>query len=142
MSLSLLSNGPFLGARGPFPTPNPSVGVVVAVPVLSNAADGTPTSDGATGSSVDTTVGNGTLYWAVLTNGGTATDQQVKEGSGGDVVGVAGSFGAQSVSGTGTQTIGDITGLASATDYEIVFLQTNSIGSDSAQATVALQTTA
>lgn len=127
-------------AIGAIVGPNPSVGVAVAVPVLSNAADGTPTSDGATGSSVDTTVGNGTLYWAVLTNGGTATDQQIKEGTGSDVVGVAGSFGSQSVSGTGTQTIGDITGLASATDYEIAFLQTNSIGSDSAQASVGLTT--
>lgn len=133
-----LADGPFLGAHGPFPTPNPSVGVVVAVPALTNAADGTPTSDGATGSSVDSDVGNGTLYWAVLTDDGSATDSQIKAGSGGDIV-VAGS---QSVSGTGTQTIGDIEGLEAATDYEIVFLQTNSLGSDSAQATVALQTTA
>ncbi len=136
--MSLLADGPFLGAHGPFPTPNPSVGVVVAVPALTNAADGTPTSDGATGSSVDTDVGNGTLYWVVVTDGGSATDSQIKAGSGGDIV-VAGS---QSVSGTGTQTIGDIEGLEAATDYEIMFLQTNSLGSDSAQATVALQTTA
>lgn len=141
MSLNgLMDDGPFLGAQGPFPTPNPSVGVVVAVPALTNAADGTPTSDGATGSSVDTDVGDGTLYWAVLTNGGSATDAEIKAGTGGDIVDSV--AGAQGVSGTGTQTIGDITGLEPETDYEIVFLQTNSIGSDSAQATVALLTTA
>lgn len=133
-------DGPFIGATGPFPTPNPSVGVAVAVPALSNPTDGTPTSDGTDDATVDTDVGNGTLYWAVVTDGGEATDAQIKAGSGGDIV--SGVFGSQSVSGTGTQTVAEITGLEAATDYEILFLQTNSIGSDSAQSEVALQTTA
>jgi len=135
---SLLDDGPFLGARGPFPTPNPSAGVVVAVPALSGATDGTPTADGATDVTVSTTVGNGTLYWAVVTNGGAATNAQIKAGSGGDIV-VAGS---QAVSGTGTQTIPLIEGLEPETEYEILFVQTNSLGSDSAQASVPLETTA
>lgn len=130
-----MPDGPFLGARGPFPTPNPSVGVVVAVPVLSNAADGTPTSEGTEDASVDTTIGNGTLYWAVVPGSGSATDAQIKNGGGTVIV-----RGSQDVSGTGTQTVAEITGLESATSYEILFLQTNSIGSDSAQATVALTT--
>src|SRR5690606_5966150 len=127
---------PFIGSRGPFPTPNPSVGVAVAVPALSNATDGTPTSDGTEDATVDTTVGNGTLYWAVVIDGGEATDAQIKAGSGGDIV-VAGS---QAVSGTGTQTVAEIFLFEHETAYEILFLQTNSIGSDSAQASVSLTT--
>lgn len=130
--------GPFLMGMGPFIGPNPSVGVAVAVPALSGATDGTPTSDGATDVTVSTTVGNGTLYWAVVTDGGAATNQQIKAGGGGDIV-VAGS---QAVSGTGTQTVALIDGLEPSTDYQILFLQTNSIGSDSAQASVDLTTTA
>jgi predicted transcriptional regulator len=130
-------DGPFLGARGPFPTPNPSVGVVVTAPALTDATDGDPTDDGTEDATVDSTVGNGTLYWAVLSDDGAATAAQIKAGSGGDIV-VAG---AQGVSGTGTQTVAEITGLESGTDYEIVFLQTSAGGADSAQATVALTTT-
>lgn len=128
-------DGPFLGAHGPFPTPNPSVGVVVAVPALTNPNAGTPTSSGTTNATVDTTVGDGTLYWAVVPDAGTATDAQIKNGGGTVIV-----RGQQSVSGTGTQTIAAITGLVTATSYEILFIQTNSIGSDSAQATVGLTT--
>ena len=132
--------GPFVVALGAIIGPNPSVGVVVAVPALSNMTDGTPTGDGATNATVDTTVGNGTLYWAVVTDGGSATDQQIKAGSGGDIV--SGVSGSQAVSGTGTQTIALIEGLEPSTAYQILFLQTNSIGSDSAQASVDLTTTA
>lgn len=140
MTTSLLENGPFLGSRGPFPTPNPSVGVVVAVPSLTNANAGTPDSTSTTGASVDSDVGNGRLYWAVLTAGGTCTNAQLKAGSGGNIV--SGKSGNQSVLGTGTQPLSDITGLTPSTTYILVFLQTNSIGSDSAQASVALVTTA
>jgi hypothetical protein len=109
-------------------------------PTLSNPSDGTPTADGATGPSVDTNEGNGTLYWAVLTNGGSCTDAQLKAGSGGNIV--AGRAGSQAVSGTGTQVTADITGLSSATDYEIVWLHRDAAGNDSAQATVGLTTAA
>lgn len=127
--------GPFLVSIGAIVGPNPSVGVVVAVPVLSNENAGTPTSDGTTDALVDTTVGNGTLYWAVVLDGDSATDQQVKYGGGEIIV-----HGSQSVSGTGTQTVSEISGLVSNTAYTIIFLQTNSIGSDSAQGNVALTT--
>lgn len=109
-------------------------------PTLSNASDGTPTADGADDPSVDTNEGNGTLYWAVLTNGGSCTDAQLKAGSGGNIV--AGKAGNQAVSGTGTQITSDITGLSPSTDYEIVFLHRDAAGNDSSQATVGLTTTA
>ena len=132
-----MTDGPFIGASGPFPTPNPSVGVAVAVPELSSPTDGTPTSDGADDATVDTDVGNGTLYWAVVPDSGEATDAEIK-GGGGDVI----VNGSQDVEGTGTQTVAEITGLEAETAYEILFLHTNSIGSDSAQAEVGLLTAA
>lgn len=138
--MNLLIQGPFLGARGPFPTPNPSVGVAVAVPALSLADAGVPTSDGTVGANVTTDISNGTLYWAVLTDGGAATDVQIKSGAGGDIV--AGQAGSLSAEGETLLVLPDITGLEAETAYEIVFLQTNSIGSDSAQAEISLTTTA
>ena len=108
----------------------------MTAPALTSPTDGTPTTDGTDNATVDSTVGNGTLYWAVLADGGSATDAQIKAGSGGDIV-VAGS---QGVSGTGTQTVVEITGLESGTDYEIVFLQTSAGGADSSQVSVALTT--
>lgn len=127
-------------ALGAIIGPNPSVGLVVAVPTLTSPDAGVPTSDGTVGASVTTDVSNGTVYWAILTSGGTATDQQIKDGAGGDIV--AGQAGSLSAQGETLIVLPDITGLDAATDYEIVFLQTNSIGSDSAQSTVSLTTTA
>jgi len=112
----------------------------ITAPSLSNASDGTPTADGADDPSVDTNEGNGTLYWAVLTDGGSCTDAQLKAGSGGNIV--AGKAGNQVVSGTGTQTTPDITGLSSSTNYEIVFLHRDASGNDSSQASVGLTTAA
>lgn len=127
---------PFLYQTGPFPSKPNSVGVVVAAPVLSSPNAGTPTADGTTNATVSSTVGNGTLYWAAVTDAGVATDAQIKAGSGGDIV-VAGN---QSVSGTGTQTVASITGLTTATVYQIKFLQTSAGGADSAQSSVTLTT--
>ena len=132
------ADGPLIGAVGPFPTPNPSVGVASTKPALTNANAGTPSASGSTGSGVDTTVGNGTLYWAVVSDGSLPTNGQIKAGSGGGIV-VAGS---QAVSGTGAQSIVAITGLEAETVYQLIFLQTNSAGTDSAQASVGLTTTA
>jgi len=112
----------------------------ITAPSLSNASDGTPTADGADDPSVDTNEGNGTLYWAVLTDGGSCTDAQLKAGSGGNIV--AGKAGNQVVSGTGTQTTPDITGLSASTNYEIVFLHRDASGNDSSQASVGLTTAA
>lgn len=107
-------------------------------PTLSSPNAGTPTSDGSTGASVSTNEGNGTLYWAVVTDGGSCTDAQLKAGSGGNIV--SGKSGNQAVSGTGTQTIPNITGLTSATAYDIKFLQRDVAGNDSSQASADLTT--
>lgn len=109
-------------------------------PTLSSPQDGTPTADGTTGPGVSTNEANGTLYWAVLTNGGSCTDAQLKAGSGGNIV--AGKAGNQAVSGTGAQVTADITGLSASTDYELVWLHRDAAGNDSAQATVGLTTAA
>lgn len=109
-------------------------------PTLSAAADGTPTSDGSTGAGVTTDEGNGTLYWAVVTNAGSCTDAQLKAGSGGNIV--AGVAGNQAVSASGAQVIADITGLTAATTYQIKFLHRDAAGNDSAQASVDLTTAA
>lgn len=115
-----------------------SSGSGAVAPVLSNPTDGTPTSDGCTNATVDTDTGNGTLYWAVVTNGGSATDAQIKAGSGGNIVpGIAGS---QVISGTGTQTVASITGLSLLTAYQIKFLQTSAAALDSNQESVNLTT--
>jgi len=108
-------------------------------PFLSNASDGTPTADGCTGASVDANEGDGTLYWAVVTNGGSCTDAQLKAGSGGNIV--SGQAGNQAVSATGTQTIPDITGLPAGTTHQIKFLHTDAALNDSFQASVDLTTT-
>lgn len=109
-------------------------------PILSAAIDGTPTLDGCTGAGVDTDEGNGVLYWAVVTNGGSCTAAQLKAGTGGNIV--AGAVGNQVVSAIGSQTISDITGLSAATIYQIKFLQRDAGGNDSAQASVDLTTLA
>ena len=116
-----------------------SGGGIAYVPILTNAADGTPTSDGATGASVDTDTGNGRLYWAVVTNGGSCTAGQLKAGTGGNIV--AGVSGNQAITASGTQTF-NITGLSAATTYQIKTLQMGAANIDSAQASVSLTTTA
>jgi hypothetical protein len=108
-------------------------------PTLSSANDGTPTTQGCTGASVSTDEANGTLYWAVVTNGGSCTDAQLKAGSGGNIV--SGKAGNQAVSGTGTQTIATITGLNSNTSYDIKFLHSDAAANDSSQASADLATT-
>jgi hypothetical protein len=112
----------------------------VTPPTLSAPTAGTPTSDGSTGAGVTTNEGNGTLYWAVVTNGGSCTDAQLKAGSGGNIV--AGKAGNQAVSTTGAQTIATITGLSASTTYQIKFLQRDAAGNDSSQASVSLTTSA
>ncbi len=131
------SDSPFINANGPFPSPNNSVGVVVTAPTLSAADKGTPTAVGTNGANVSSDVGNGTLYWVVVSNLGTCTDAQLKAASGGNIL--QGSR--QAVSGTGTQTIANIVGLVTATTYQIIFLQTSAGGADSAQASVSFTTT-
>jgi hypothetical protein len=85
---------------------------------------------------VTTDEGNGTLYWAVVTNIGSATDAQIKAGSGGDIV----AAGNQAVSATGAQTVASITGLVPGTLYQIKFLHADAAANDSNQASVNLTT--
>ena len=111
----------------------------VTAPTLSNATAGTLTIDGTTGAGVTTNENNLTLYWAVLTNDGSCTNPQLIAGSGGNII--AGQSGNQAIGGiAGAKTIPDITGLDAATDYEIVFLQVDSAGNISAQATIGFTT--
>lgn len=112
----------------------------VTPPTLSSATAGTPHSTGTNGAGVTTNEGNGTLYWAVVTNAGSATNAQIKAGSGGNIV--SGKAGSQSISSTGPKTIPGITGLSSSTTYQIKFLHTDSSANDSTQASISLTTTA
>lgn len=107
-------------------------------PALTSPSSGSATSDGCTGANVTTDQGTGRLYWAVVTNGGSCTDAQLKAGSGGNIV--AGKAGNQVVGGSGVQTISNITGLTTATTYQIKYLHSNGDSKDSAQASVSLTT--
>jgi len=107
-------------------------------PVLSSATDGTPTTTGATSATVDTNCGTGTIYWCLVTNGGSATNAQIIAGTGGNIV--AGTADSQSVVATGTQTF-DVTGAAAATTYQIKTLHVAS-GAESNQDSVSLVTIA
>lgn len=88
---------------------------------------------------VTTDTASGTLYYAVLTNGGSATDAQIKAGAGGNIV--AGKAGNKTVTLAGVNTFPAVTGLSASTDYEVVFLQTAN-GLDSAQAQAGFSTAA
>lgn len=107
-------------------------------PILTSPIDGDPTGEGTVGAGVTTDQGTGRLYWAVVTNGGSATTAQLKAGAGGNIV--AGKAGNQVVGDSGAQTIPTITGLSAATTYQIKFLHMNGDGKDSAQASVDLTT--
>lgn len=110
-----------------------------AQPFLSTPLTGTPTTDGATTPSVVVTnAALGTLYWAVVTNGGAATNAQIIAGSGGNIV--AGVAGNQAITVGGKQTIVTITGLTTATTYQILYLQVTPGGLQSNQASVTLTT--
>lgn len=60
----------------------------VTDPVLSNADDGTPTTDGATGPTVVTSLGTGTLYIAVTlaSQSPDPTAAQIIAGAGGGII--------------------------------------------------------
>lgn len=126
--------GPFIGLL-PFPTGTGPSGPVA--PVLSSPLMDDLTTEGGV-PTVTTNQDNGTLYYAILTNGGSATDAQIKAGAGGDIV--AGKADSQAVSATGVQTFAEVTGLLQDTAYEVVFLQTNDDTLDSAQAEAGFTT--
>lgn len=112
----------------------------VAAPILSSPNAGTPTSGGSTGQAVTTDQGSGRIYWGVVTNAGSATNAQLKAGAGGNLVGTATNFGNFQVNAKGAQAPGTITGLTTATTYQILYLHTNPQSLDSAQASVSLTT--
>lgn len=106
-------------------------------PALSAPTAGTPNSTGTANATVITNHGPGTLYWAVVTNNGVATNAQIIAGTGGNIV-VAGN---QAVGIIGLQTVASITGLTTATLYQIKFVQTDTAAAQSNQASVNLTTT-
>ncbi len=90
---------------------------------------------------VTTDTGDGTLYYAVMTSGGSATDAQIIAGSGGNIV--AGKAGSQAVTLTGVQTFPAVTGLTASTNYTLVMMQVASpAGRHSAQTIVNFATIA
>jgi hypothetical protein len=110
------------------------------IPVLSSPNAGTPNSTGTVNATVSlSVVGSGRLYWAVVTNTGSATNAQIKAGTGGNIV--AGSSGSQVVTTGGTQTVASLSGLTTGTLYQLLFLETGGNGQDSAQSSVNLTTT-
>ena len=106
-------------------------------PTLTDATAGTITTTTVV-PTVTTDESNGTLYYAVVTSGGSCTDAQLKAGGGGDII--AGKVGNQAVTATGVQTFDAVTGLTAETDYDIKFLHRNSNARDSAQASVSFET--
>ena len=109
------------------------------LPRLTTADAGTETADGTLGATVVTNEASGSLYFAVVTNGGVATNTQVVAGAGGDIV--AGKAGNAAVTVIGTQTTVAITGLSASTTYQIKFVQRDVYGNDSEQASAELITT-
>lgn len=109
----------------------------VTAPTLSSPSMASLTDVGGV-PTVTTDEDNGTIYFAVLTDGGSATDVQIKAGAGGNIV--AGKAGSKAVSATGVQTFDEVTGLTSNTAYEVVFLHTDDAENDSDQSTVGFTT--
>jgi hypothetical protein len=116
------------------------MGSAADVPILSSPTDGTPTNAGATDATVSSTAGSGTLYVGVVSDGGAATNAEIIAGSGGNLV--AGASTSQAVTASGTQTVAAITGLAAATQYQILYLHVGGNNQQSNQASVGLLTTA
>lgn len=107
-------------------------------PVLSSASAGTPTTTGTTGAAITTNCGSGTLYYGLVTNGGSCTNAQLIAGTGGNLV--AGTTGNQAVSATGAQSF-NISGAAGSTTYQIKTLHVVQ-GAQSNQGSVSLTTSA
>ena len=94
--------------------------------VLSSASIGTSAASSFLAPSVVTDLGEGILYWALVTNGGSATNDQILNGSGGNIV--AGKAGSVNVTAAGIITLGNITGLGATTTYQILYMQLNATG--------------
>ena len=111
-------------------------GAFTDIPVLSSPGAGTPSTTSTANAVVTSSAGSGRLYWAVVTNGGSATNAQIIAGSGGNIV-VAGS---QAITASGIQTVASITGLTTGTTYQILYLVVGGSGLVSLQSSVTLIT--
>ena len=107
-------------------------------PVLSSPDNGTETVDGTTNFGATTTKGGGGFYWAVTTDAGTATVEQIVLGTGGNII--ADKAGRVNVTAPGVVTVAAVTGLSSATAYELFFVHVDSGGNRSASSTVGFTT--
>lgn len=108
-------------------------------PSLVSPNAGTPVTLGTGNFGVTTDYANGTLFWAVVTNGGSATSAQIIAGTGGSIVPTI--AGSQAVTTAGVQTITSLTGLIALTTYQILFVQRTASGILSTQSSVTLSTT-
>ena len=108
-----------------------SVSNIGPFPVLSALNPGTIGATSLTNATVLTDTFGGTLYMVVVTNGGSATAAQIIAGAGGNIVAGA-AANAVVVSGA-LQTIASITGLTTATTYQLLALQVSGAGLQSSQ---------
>ena len=111
----------------------------VTAPTLSSQSMDTLTNEGGV-PTVTTDESSGKLYYAVLTDAGSASDAQIKAGTGGNIV--EGKAGNKDITADGVNTFVAVTGLDAATAYEVVFLHTDAWGNDSDQVEAGFTTEA
>jgi hypothetical protein len=106
-------------------------GQSISLPILADPKAGTIAATTLTNATVLTDTYNGTVYMAVVTNGGTATSAQIIAGSGGNIV--AGAASSVAVAGPSLQTVASITSLTTATTYQLLVVQQTTDGRISLQ---------
>jgi hypothetical protein len=95
------------------------------LPFLYGGSIASPTSSGGT-PTISTDTATGTIYYGVVTNGGTATLAQLEAGSGGDII--AGKSGNQAVSTYGSQSLPAVSGLSFLTEYQCLVMHKDPSG--------------
>lgn len=115
-----------------------STGGDTVAPILSSPDNGTETADGTTNFGATTNKGGGGLYWAVTTDNGSATVAQIVLGSGGNII--AGKAGRVSIGDPGAILVAAVTGLTTATNYELFFVHVDERGNRSDSVTVGFLT--
>lgn len=110
------------------------------VPVLTSAIDGDPTADGTDNFGATTSKAGGRFYHAVTADGGSLTKAEVVSAT---------QSGASAILASGSMVVGAlgaivnttaITGLVTATNYELFYVHVDAVGNMSAVVTVALLT--
>lgn len=109
----------------------------VTLPHLISPSAGTIGATDLTNATIVTDLAHGTMYAAIVTNGGSATNAQIIAGTGGNIVATA--VANQAVTALNTQTIASIPGLTTATTYQLKFLHVIP-GGESLQASVSFVT--